>query len=420
MGDHTTIRGCRGCGGQDLVPVIDLGRMPLADALLGDDQQIESEQRYPLTVVFCDGCTLVQILETVPPDVLYPDDYPYYSSFSDALVEHARRNVDGLIDRYGVDEDSLVVELASNDGYLLQWFAARGIPVLGIDPAAGPAQAATDRGVPTMCEFFGPYVAERLVAEGTRADVVVGNNVLAHVPDQNVFVASIREILTPTGSVVMEFPYVKDLVDRCEFDTIYHEHHCYFSVTSVRALFERHGLHLTEVEHLDIHGGSLRAHFSAAGEPEESVARFLASEIAEGVTERSYYADFADRVRGVGAALVELLDDLRSDGSTIAGYGAAAKGAMMLNYSGVGRERIDYVVDRNVHKHGKLMPGAHLPIVGPERLETDPPDYLLLLAWNFREEIVRQQAAFADAGGRFIVPVPHPTVLETSRAGEGS
>jgi len=411
VSEFAVISSCRSCGSDELTPVIDLGKVPLADGLVASLAEVDHESFYPLTVVFCGRCSLVQIRETVPPHELYGSDYPYYSSFSDHLVDHSRSNVEDLLDRYNLDEQSLVVELASNDGYLLQWFTKHGVPVLGIDPAEGPAQTAIERGIPTICEFFGPDLADRLVDEGRMADVVIGNNVLAHVPDQNVFVDAIARLLSPTGVVVMEFPYVRDLVEHCEFDTIYHEHHCYFSVTSVRELFARNGLKLVRVEHLEIHGGSLRVHFRRQGAPEESVVGYLEEERRLGVTHAGYYSDFAVRVAAIKQDLLQLLDDLLEKGARVAGYAAAAKGAIMLNYCGIGPERLEYVVDRNVHKHGKYMPGVHIPIEDPKRLLEDVPDYLLLLAWNFKDEIVAQQAAYAAAGGRFIVPVPEPAVL---------
>lgn len=411
LSEFSVITVCRGCGSGGLTPVIDLGEVPLVDALVADPSQADGEQFYPLTVVFCSRCALLQIRETVPPPVLFGTDYPYYSSFSDQLIEQARRNVEDLVNRYDLDEGSHVVELASNDGYLLRWFANRGIPVLGIDPAPGPAQAASEKGIPTICEFFDCALADRLVAEGQLADVLIGNNVLAHVPDQNEFVEAISRVLAPAGVVVMEFPYVRDLIENCEFDTIYHEHHCYFSVISVHHLFARHGLKLLRVEHLDIHGGSLRVHFGRQGQPEPSTARYLDEEREVGLTDAAYYADFGSRVAALKHDLVDLVDSLKAKGASLAGYGAAAKGAILLNYCGIGPDHLDYVVDRNVHKHGKYMPGVHIPIDDPERLLTDPPDFLLVLAWNHKDEILAQQATYAAAGGSFIIPVPEPRVL---------
>jgi SAM-dependent methyltransferase len=408
---HELIQVCRSCGASGLEPILDLGETPLADALVEESRLEAPEPFYPLQVAFCAACSLVQLLQTVSAETLFTQDYPYYSSFSDAVVEHARRNAERLIDAERLGEDSLVVELASNDGYLLRHFAKQGVPVLGIDPAEGPARAAREAGIPTLCAFFDGDLAACLVAEGKRADVVLGNNVLAHVPDLNGFVAGIGLLLAPHGVAVIEAPYVRDLIDRCEFDTIYHEHHCYFSVTALRQLFARHGLVLERVEHYPVHGGSLRLFVRRQGEPDETVRRYLADEREHGLVGAGYYRDFAARVEGVKAALLTLLAKLKAEGARIAAYGAAAKGATLLNYVGVGTETIEYVVDRNVHKHGRYMPGVRLPIADPARLLDDRPDYVLLLAWNFADEILAQQDAYRRAGGRFIVPVPTPKVL---------
>lgn len=409
--DFAVIEACRSCRSTRLHPVLDLGELPLSDGLIPEGASRDEEPVYPLTFVRCEECSLAQILETVDPTTLYGSEYPYYSSFSPALVEHARLNVEGIIRRARVSDSSLVVELASNDGYLLQWFAKEGIPVLGIDPAPGPAAAAEDRGIPTICDFFTVALADRLVGEGRRADVVVGNNVLAHVPDQNAFVEAISKLLEPDGLVVMEFPYLRDLIDKCEFDTIYHEHHCYFSVHAVRDLFRRYGLELVTVEHFPIHGGSLRVYFSRFDDPDESVDEFLAEEVEAGVLESGYYDRFASDATQVRTDLKDLLAGLKSEGNRIAAYGAAAKGAILLNFCGLDETQIDYVVDRNHHKQGWEMPGVPIPIHPPEYLQEETPDYLLILAWNFTDEIVEQQAWFPAAGGRFIVPIPSPEVL---------
>lgn len=409
--DFAVIEGCRSCGSTDMKPVLDLGTMPLSDGLMPAGADRSEEAVYPLTLVWCRACNLTQILETVDPTTLFGEEYPYYSSFSPALVEHARSNVEGIIERTGLGSSSLVVELASNDGYLLQWFDKEDIPVLGIDPAPGPARAAEERGIPTLCEFFTFELAQRLVAEGRRADVIVGNNVLAHVPDQNEFVRAIAELLAPDGEVVMEFPYVRDLIDKCEFDTIYHEHHCYFSVHAVQRLFRRHALELVKVEHHSIHGGSLRVFFNREGASDESVDSFLDGERNAGMLEGAYYEDFARTVAKIKEDLLHALRQVKSDGARVAAYGAAAKGAILLNYCEVDGAMIDYVVDRNHHKHGWEMPGVALPILPPEHLRTDTPDYVLILAWNFKDEIMAQQGWFAEQGGRFIVPIPEPTVL---------
>lgn len=402
---------CRSCGTAELEDFLDLGAMPLADAFVPEERRHLPEPRYPLTVAFCPGCSLVQIRETVPPTVLFGEEYPYYSSFSPALVEHSRAHVERIVEQRGLGPGHLAIEVASNDGYLLQWFQNAGIQVLGIDPAPGPAEAARERGIPTMTEFFDETLAASLRADGIVADVVIGNNVLAHVPDQNGFVAGVAHVLADDGIAIHEFPYVRDLVDHTEFDTIYHEHACYFSVHAVRDLYARHGLMLIRVEHLPIHGGSLRVSFQRGGSPDASVAAFLDDERRSGLTGIGYYESFGDRVAALRDRLVAVLDGIRDKGDRIAGYGAAAKGTTLLNYTGIGAQHLDYIVDRNVHKHGWYMPGVGIRIEDPGKLVADRPDYVLLLAWNFRDEILRQQAAYREAGGRFIVPIPDPVIL---------
>lgn len=408
---HEVISACRSCGTDSLRPVLSLGETPLADGLLDASDLDGSEPRYPLNVVFCSSCSLVQLRETVAPEVVFGDDYPYYSSFSDALLEHSRHNVERLIAERALGEDSLAVELASNDGYLLRYFVKGGIPVLGIDPAPGPALAAEAAGIRTLQAFFGRDLAEQLAAEGGRADVVVANNVLAHVADTNGFVAGIGILLKESGVAVIEVPYLRDLVDNCEFDTIYHEHLCYFSVTALDRLFTRHGLSLNRVEHYPIHGGSLRLFVEPRVRVEDSVCRYLDEETEAGLTDFGYYADFADRVGTIKNDLCTLLGAMKAQGKRIAAYGAAAKGAALLNYTGVDGGILDFVVDRNVHKQGKFMPGMHLPIRSPETILKEMPDYLLMLAWNFRDEIMAQQAEYRRLGGRFIVPIPSPEVV---------
>jgi SAM-dependent methyltransferase len=402
---------CRSCGSTDLTTFLSLGDLPLADGLLREEDLSAPEGRYPLDVAFCGACSLVQILETVPPEVLFCRDYPYYSSFSDALLEHSRRNVESLIAERGLHEESLVVELASNDGYLLQYFAERGIPVLGIDPAEGPAQVAVDKGIPTLREFFTQNMAAGLRSEGKCADVVIANNVLAHVPDLNGFVEGIRILLKEDGVAVIEAPYVKDLIDHCEFDTIYHEHLCYFSVTALVELFKRHGLSLNRVERYPIHGGSLRLFVGKNKDVDATVVQHLQDESQRAVTRLDYFEDFASRVVSIRTALLEMLRDLKSRGKRVAAYGAAAKGAVLLNFAIIGTEVIDFVVDRNVHKQGLYMPGVHIPISGPERILEEMPEYVLLLAWNFRDEILRQQDDYRRRGGRFVIPIPFPEVV---------
>lgn len=401
---------CRSCSKTGLEPFLALGETPLADRLITPANLSKPEPRHSLSVHFCPHCALVQIVETVPPEVLFCDDYPYYSSVSDALARHSRQNAEELIQRRGLGPQNLVVELASNDGYLLRYFVERGVPVLGIDPAEGPAKVARERGIETLCTFFTTDLARELRSQGKQADVILGNNVLAHVADLNGFVAGIKVLLGDRGIAVIEVPYVRDLIDHCEFDTIYHEHLCYYSVTALTHLFKRHGLSLNEVRRVTIHGGSLRLFIEHEENVGPSVVRLLDEERSLGVDTIGYYRDFAGRVERLREDLLGLLRGIKREGGRLAAYGAAAKGATMINYVGIGTDLVEYVVDRNIHKHGCYMPGMHLPIHGVDRLVEDMPDFVLLLAWNFADEIMQQQQEYIRRGGRFIIPVPHPRV----------
>jgi SAM-dependent methyltransferase len=403
---------CRSCGGGGLEAFLSLGEMPLPDALLRPDQLLLPEPRVPLDVAFCPRCSLVQVVEEVPPERLFVDNYLYFSSFSEGLLRHSREHAERLIAERGLGPHSLVVEVASNDGYLLRTFVEHGVPVLGIDPAPQQAAAAEAAGVPTLQEFFGAELAQHLVDGGSRADVLIANNVLAHTPALNSFVEGIAILLADDGVATIENTYVRDLIDHCEFDTIYHEHFCYFSCTAVDRVMRRHGLVLNRVEYFPgLQGGTLRWHVSRRPEVELSARRFLEDEETSGLVRPEYYRAFGDRVATIGRELPALLRRLRTGGRRIAAYGAAAKGSTLVNYAGIGTELVDYVVDRNVHKHGLHMPGTQLPIRPVEALLEDQPDYVLLLAWNYRYEIAQQQAEYLARGGRFIVPVPEPRVV---------
>jgi len=391
---------------------LDLGHLPIADRLLNDERLKQTEPRFPLEVAFCPDCSLVQILETVPPEILFGDDYPYYSSFIPALLKHAKDNVTDLITNRNLDKNSLVVELASNDGYLLKNYVDAEIPVLGIDPADGPAKTAQNNGVPTINNFFTKELALQLREEGRSADIIHANNVLAHVADTNGFVAGIKILLKENGVVVIEAPYVKDLIDHCEFDTIYHQHLCYFSVTAVDKLFRQHSLFLNEVRWFPIHGGSLRYYLSHNENVGESVQSFLHKEKAEKLDQLEYYTNFAEKVKDVKASLLNLLISLKKQGKSIAAYGAAAKGTTLINYVDIDKEIIKFVADRNVHKQGLYMTGKHWPICEAEKLIEEMPDYVLLLAWNFADEIMSQQEEYCKNGGKFIIPIPEPKIVE--------
>jgi SAM-dependent methyltransferase len=409
---------CRSCGSSRITEFLSLGETPLADALVAPNAS-EKESVYPLAVAFCPECTLVQVTENVPPHVLFVDNYLYFSSFSPSLLEHAREHALGLIAARELGPESLVVEIASNDGYLLRNFAEAGIPVLGIDPAPDQADAAEAVGVPTLREFFGVELARRLRAEGKRADVIIANNVMAHVPDLNGFVAGLRELVADDGLITVENPYVRDLIDHAEFDTVYHEHHCYFSCTAVNRLMLRHGLYLNDVEYFpSLHGGTLRWHISPREDRSRRIREYLENEAADGLTRFGYYERFGERVAAIREELLATVAALKADGQRIAAYGAAAKGATLLNYCGLGAESIDFVVDRNPHKHGYLMPGARIPIRPVEALLEEQPDVLLLLAWNFKDEIVRQQGEYLQRGGKLLLPVPAVSVLTFEEARE--
>lgn len=388
-----------------------MGETPLANRLLTAAQLDEPEPTWPLDLVWCPECSLVQITETVPAEAMFRD-YAYFSSFSDTMVSHAKTIAQRLCADRDLQSEDLVVEVASNDGYLLQWYREAGIPVLGIEPARNIAEVAqNERGIPTISEFFGIELATELAEQGTHADVIHANNVLAHVADLNGIVSGFEKLLKPNGMVVVEAPYLKDLIDHIEFDTIYHEHLCYFSLTALDRLFKSHGMTIVDVERLEIHGGSLRifAMKTAAAEVKQSVVDLLAEE-SQWVDDASFYMTFGQRVDELRTKLTKLLSDLRADGKRIAVYGASAKGSTLLNYFGIGQETLDYVVDRSTVKQKHYTPGTHLKIFDPEKLVEDQPDYCLLLTWNFADEILEQQKQYRENGGQFIIPIPEVRV----------
>jgi SAM-dependent methyltransferase len=418
---------CRSCGASDLKSVLPLGRTPLANALLTQEQLSQPEETYPLDLVFCAGCSLVQITETVPPEKMFRE-YLYFSSFSDTVLQNAEEIATRTLDARRLDGTSLVIEIASNDGYLLQHYKRRGVPVLGIEPATNIARVAEqERGIRTVSEFFGETLARTLREDGERPDVIHANNVLAHVADLNGFVAGISLLLKDDGVAVIEVPYVKDLIDHVEFDTIYHEHLCYFSLTALDRLFRRHGLIIHDAERIPIHGGTLRifagkADSVEAGQDRRSAAvkALLEEEAAWGVDSVEFYQGFGERVEHLRESLLSLLHGLKAEGKRIAVYGASAKGSTLLNYFGLGRETLDFVVDRSTVKQGYYTPGTHLRIFAPEHLLETKPDYVLLLTWNFADEILAQQAEYRRGGGRFIIPIPEVRVVEPDAAQAGS
>lgn len=406
---------CRACGAKLEHTFVDLGMSPISNAMRHPTQAREVEPFYPLHAYVCDACKLVQVDDVEPAETHFHGNYTYFSSFSKSWVEHARRYAEMMIDRFGLGAGSRVIEVASNDGYLLQWFKASGVPVLGIDPAANCAEAAErERGVPTFVRFFGRKTAEEVVETSGKADVIAGNNVLAHVPDINDFVGGFKILLKESGVVTIEFPHLLRLIEASYFDTIYHEHYSYLSLLSVERLFRRHGLEVFDVEELPTHGGSLRIFAGHAGGTPAETARLVAFRQREadgGLGELATYTGFGERVRKAKRALLACLIGLRESGATIVAYGAAAKGNTLLNYCGIRGDFIDYAVDASPYKQGLLLPGTAIPVFAPQRIFETRPDYVLILPWNLRDEIIGQTAGIREWGGKFIIPLPTPEII---------
>ena len=404
---------CRFCGGS-LSEFVDLGMSPLCESYLAKDQLNSMEPFYPLAAYVCCDCLLVQLQEYVAPDHIF-SEYAYFSSYSDAWLDHARRYVETMTGRLGLGPASRVIELGSNDGYLLQFFVERGIPVLGIDPAANVAKAAEQRGVPTLVKFFGVETARELAENGNQADLVVGNNVLAQVANLNFFVEGIRIILKPNGICTIEFPHLLKTMAGNQFDQIYHEHFSYFAALTAEKIFAAHGMRIFDVEELWTHGGSLRIYACHAGDATHPslplVSELARREREAGLHRLETYADFADRVRATKRKLLSFLIEAKGRGKSIAGYGAPGKGNTLLNYCGIRTDFLDYTVDRNPYKHGKYLPGTHIPIFPPEKITETKPDYVLILPWNLKDEIMAQLGYIRGWGARFVVPIPEVSVI---------
>jgi 2-polyprenyl-3-methyl-5-hydroxy-6-metoxy-1,4-benzoquinol methylase len=404
---------CRFCASPLETTFVDLGMSPLCESFLRADQLDQMEPFYPLHAYVCGKCFLVQLQQYVSPEDIF-NDYAYFSSYSDSWLAHAKAYSEKMIQLFSLNHESLVVELASNDGYLLQNFVAKGIPALGIEPAANVAEVAVSKGVPTLVKFFGRETAGELAAAGKQADLLLGNNVLAQVPDLNSFVAGMKILLKPRGVITMEFPHLLRLMRENQFDTIYHEHFSYFSLWTVEKIFAAHGLTLFDVEELPTHGGSLRIYArhaeDASNQLSSRVADLRARELATGVNRLETYASFGEQVKETKRGLLEFLIRARREGKRVAGYGAPGKGNTLLNYCAIRTDFLDYTVDRNPHKHGKFLPGTHIPIYPPEHIRETRPDYLLILPWNLKDEIMAQNAYVREWNGRFVVPIPEVRV----------
>lgn len=412
---HSARAACRFCSTPLATTFVDLGMSPPCQTHIEPHELNQMERFYPLHAWVCHQCYLVQLEEYVSPDAIF-SDYAYFSSFSDSWVEHARRYAQGMIGRLGLGAKSLVMEIASNDGYLLQHFLANGVPCRGIEPAANVAEAAVAKGIPTTVKFFGRKTASEVAAEYGQPDLLLGNNVLAHVPDINDFVGGMKILLKQGGVITMEFPHLLKLMDENQFDTIYHEHFSYLSFGTVEKIFAHHGLRLFDVDELPTHGGSLRiygCHANDTGHPNtQAVERLRTYEIKRGLQELATYGEFEARVKDTKRKLLRFLIEARDQGKTVVGYGAPGKGNTLLNYCGIRTDFLDYTVDKSPHKQGRYTPGTHIPILDPEKIRETRPDYVLILPWNLQAEITRQMAHIREWGGRFVVPIPSVKVLD--------
>ena len=409
MIDPTNEVGCRSCGAALTHTFIDLGMSPLANSYIRGDQLNRAESFYPLHVRVCGACFLVQLEPVEDPAAIF-SDYAYFSSYSDSWLKHASDYVESVTARFGLDGRSRIVEIASNDGYLLQYFVTRGIPVLGIEPARNVAEEAIRRGVPTEVRFFDEAAALDLVSRGHQADLVVGNNVLAHVPNLNGFVAGLKVLLKPSGVITLEFPHLLRLIDESQFDTIYHEHFSYFSLLALRPLFNKHGLKIFDVDELPTHGGSLRIYVAHDTDQRHSIANsitdLLERERCAGLASLESYSAFEAKVKAIKRQLLRFLIDANEAGKSVVAYGAPAKGNTLLNYCGIRSDMIDYTVDRSPHKQQHFLPGTHIPIHPPEKIAETKPDFVLILPWNLKAEVTHQMRHIRDWGGQFVVPIP--------------
>lgn len=416
MNKSTTQSNCRFCGNPLNFSVLNLGMSPLCQKHIKPENANEMEKFYPLHAYVCEHCWLMQLEEFASPDEIFADDYAYFSSFSETWLDHTRTYTDTMIERFGFNSNSLVVEIASNDGYLLQWFLQKGIPVLGIEPAANVARAAIEKGIRTEIEFFGRETAKTLSVQYGKADLLLGNNVLAHVPDINNFVAGMKAMLNPEGIITMEFPHLQRLIEGNQFDTIYHEHFSYFSFVAVNRIFAHHGLTLFDVEELPTHGGSMRIfgkHKDNKNYPiTNNITSLIQREIELGFETKAFYAAFEEKVKETKRKILDFLIQCKREGKNIIAYGAPGKGNTLLNYCGIRTDFLDYTVDLSPHKQGNFLPGTHIPILNPEIIKKTKPDFVFILPWNLKDEIINQHKYIRDWGGKFVIPIPELTIID--------